>query len=135
MAAFTYPAGPHARRHGPRGYAGYDSYRPWLRDEFAFRCVFCLLREQWGRVRGTFDIDHFLPVASHPEHERTYDNLLYSCATCNAAKGRQIVPDPTQALLAGDVQVKEDGTIEGRTPAARRLIRVLGLDDPEYTEF
>jgi hypothetical protein len=33
------------------------------------------------------------------------------------------------------VQVREDGTIEGNTPAARRLIRALGLDDTEYTEF
>ncbi len=36
---FVYPTLPHVRRHGPRGYADYPSYRPWLRDEFAFRCV------------------------------------------------------------------------------------------------
>jgi hypothetical protein len=135
MAAFTYPARPDTRRHRPRGYAGYESYRPWLRDEFTFRCVYCLVREQWGRVRGTFDIDHSLPVASHPRLGRTYDNLLYCCATWNAAKGRRVLPDPCQALIAGDVDVNEDGNIVGRTAAARRLIRVLGLDDPEYTEF
>jgi hypothetical protein len=135
MSAFSYPADPHVRRHGPTGYAVYESYRPWLRDEFTFRCVFCLLREQWGHLRGTFDIDHFLPVSSHPEYERVYDNLLYCCVTCNAAKGKQIVADPSLVLLAADVQVHEDGTIEGRTAAARRLIRVLGLDDAEYTEF
>jgi hypothetical protein len=33
------------------------------------------------------------------------------------------------------VRVNEDGTIEADTPEARRLIRVLGLDDAEYTEF
>lgn len=49
---FNYPDAPHRRRHGPRGYADYASYRPWLRDEFTFRCVYCLLREQWGLVRG-----------------------------------------------------------------------------------
>jgi hypothetical protein len=49
MGAFTYPAQPHIRRHGTRGYAALESYSPWLRDEFAFRCVYCLLREQWGR--------------------------------------------------------------------------------------
>jgi hypothetical protein len=36
MTAFTYPAEPHRRRHGPQGYADAASYRPWLRDEFAF---------------------------------------------------------------------------------------------------
>ena len=24
----------HVRRYGPRGYRGYQSYKPWLRDEF-----------------------------------------------------------------------------------------------------
>lgn len=133
MAAFSYPPNPHTRQHGPQGYADYQSYRPWLRDEFGFRCVYCLLREQWGRLRGTFD--HFLPVAQHPERKRTYGNLLYSCATCNVAKGRQVLPDPCQVLVAADVRVKDDGTITALSPAARRLIRVLGLDDPEYTEF
>ena len=32
-------------------------------------------------------------------------------------------------------KVSEDGTIERRTRQARRLIRVLGLDGREYTEF
>jgi hypothetical protein len=132
---FTYPATPHQRRHGPQGYADYASYRPWLRDEFTFRCVYCLLREQWGVVRGTFALDHFLPVTLHPEKVTEYDNLVYSCAGCNAAKGSQQVPDPGQVLLGADVRVHENGSVEAVTPEARRLIRVLGLDDPEYTEF
>jgi hypothetical protein len=45
MSAFRYPAAPHARRHGPQGYADAESYRPWLRDEFAFRCIYSLFRE------------------------------------------------------------------------------------------
>ncbi len=135
MTAFRYPTLPHVRRHGPQGYADPDSFRPWLRDEFCFRCVYCLVREQWGRLRATFDIDHYLPVATHSALELTYDNLIYSCATCNSAKGDQQVPDPTQVLLAEEVRVHEDGTIAGRTPQARRLIRLLGLDGTESTEF
>jgi hypothetical protein len=46
-----------------------------------------------------------------------------------------LVPDPLTALVCADVWVNEDGTIERRTRQARRLIRVLGLDDREYTEF
>ena len=37
--------------------------------------------------------------------------------------------------MSADVWVNEDGTIEAHTRQARRLIRVLGLDDREYTEF
>ena len=39
---FDYPAPQEKRRHGPSGYRNYESYRPWLRDEFDFRCVYCL---------------------------------------------------------------------------------------------
>jgi hypothetical protein len=45
--AFIYPHHPHVRRHSPRGYRDYRSYKPWLRDEFDFRCVYCLWRERW----------------------------------------------------------------------------------------
>jgi hypothetical protein len=135
MTAFLYPPQPQVRRHGPRGYSTYESYRPWLRDEFAFRCVYCLLREQWGRTRGVFELDHYLPVSVHPEKEQTYDNLLYGCASCNAAKGAKLLPDPCQVFVSGDVWVNEDGTIGARTKAARKLVRMLGLDAPEYTEF
>ena len=60
-APFNYPALAHRQRHGPLGYADYESYRPWLRDEFAFRCVYCLFRETWGKLRGAFNLDHFQP--------------------------------------------------------------------------
>ena len=46
--AFTYPRRPHVRRHGPRGYRDYRAYKAWLRDEFAFQCVYCLWRERWS---------------------------------------------------------------------------------------
>jgi hypothetical protein len=44
---FQYPRQAHVRRHGPLGYVNYQSYKPWLRDEFEFRCVYCLWRERW----------------------------------------------------------------------------------------
>src|ERR1700682_3612702 len=44
---FAYPSEPHQRKHGPAGYTNYEEYKPWLRDEFTFRCVYCLERELW----------------------------------------------------------------------------------------
>ena len=73
---FAYPLAPHVRKHGPRGYHGYESYREWLRDEFNFRCVLCLFREQWPGAQA-FEIDHLLPRAKYPEKEYDYNNLLY----------------------------------------------------------
>src|SRR3977135_4178953 len=97
---FVYPPVPHVRRHGPAGYADYASYRPWLRDEFSFRCVYCLTREAWGPFRGQYAIDHFLPAALLPVETADYGNLLYSCITCNAAKGDRLVPDPLTVFVS-----------------------------------
>jgi hypothetical protein len=132
MSPFTYSPEPHVRRHGLQRYADVASERHWPRDEFTFRCVHCLFREQWGRLRSTFDVEYFRPFASHPGHTRSYNNLLYGRSACNVGKGKQLVADPLTALVCGDVWVNEDGTIEGRTRPARRLIRVLGLDDREF---
>ena len=125
MNPFVYPI-KRARRHGPIGYLDYNSYRPWLRDEFEFRCVYCLHREQWGIGVCDFAIDHFLPVSAQPDAELNYLNLFYSCLTCNLRKGSRRIDDPTQADVASALTVFETGQIVGTTSAARRLIRVLG---------
>ncbi len=133
---FQYPSGPHLRRHSPQGYRDYPRFRPWLRDEFAFRCVYCLRREQWELARGIFHIDHFLPVAHRPDLVTDYDNLLYVCASCNFAKGDRVVPNPLIVLTGGVVRVKADGTIHAdHHSEAARLIDLLGLNGPDYIKF
>jgi hypothetical protein len=135
MNPFSYPATAYPRKHGPHGYADADSFRPWLRDEFTFRCVYCLQREQWGKVRGSYDLDHFLPQAFHPKQSLAYHNLLYSCTACNTGKGGQRIPNPEHVLTGEEVWVNEDGTMIARTSDARRIVRKLGLEGPDYTEF
>jgi len=51
------------------------------------------------------------------------------------SKWARKLPNPEQALLTGDVEMHDDGRIEGKTRAARQLIRVPGLDDPVYNDF
>jgi hypothetical protein len=94
-----------------------------------------LLCEQWGRVRGSYGIDHFLPVVNHVGLALDYDNLLYACATCNSAKGRRQVPDPLHVLTSLNVQVGENGFLHATTPAAARLIKLLGLNGTVAVEF
>ncbi len=132
---FAYPSQPHQRRHGPQGYTDPVSFRPWLRDEFSFRCVYCLLREQWGRVRGIFDVEHFEPTSLHPDKATEYDNLLYACTTCNSAKRDRTLPDPLLVLTNAVVRVQEDGTLQVDSPEAARLIELLGLDSADANEF
>jgi hypothetical protein len=74
-------------------------------------------------------------VSRYPEQRVSYDNLLYSCTTCNEAKGAAVIADPCRVLLSGDVEIGADGVMNARTREARRLARVLGLDHPRMTEF
>jgi hypothetical protein len=134
-APFPYPDSPHVRRHGPRGYADYESYRPWLRDEFAFRCVYCLTREAWGPFIGVYAIDHFVPVAVRPDLALEYDNLLYACVSGNLSKGSRAAPDPLTVFLASTVQVAEDRVLHAGTPEAERVIELLSLNRPRLREF
>jgi 5-methylcytosine-specific restriction endonuclease McrA len=97
---FDYPEPQGTRRHGPANYAGYASYRPWLRDEFDFRCVYCLKRETWGQVTFEFELDHFEPQSLNPQLRLDYVNLVYACRRCNAVKRDQTVADPFRLLRA-----------------------------------
>ena len=110
---FLYPATPLVRRHEPRGYANYSECRNWLRDDFSFRCVYCLLREVW--VPGGFHLDHFVPTSIRPDLATQYDNLLYCCGPCNLGKSDARLPDPTSALLESTVEVDDSGFLVAKT--------------------
>jgi hypothetical protein len=135
ITAFEYPAHPHGRRHGPAGYSDYESFREWLRDEFSYRCVFCLQREQWTRFNASFHIDHFVPQSVNSSLLCEYDNLLYICATCNSRKGDLNVPNPCEIAFGECVEVLPNGTIESRNATGELLIDLLRLDDDVLTGY
>ena len=134
MTAYRYLASPHCRRHGPTGYTDLESFRPWLRDEFSFRCVYCLERETWSNLVAAFEIDHFLPVSLHPDKSLDYDNLLYACRACNAVKRQLRVRDPLKVLLSDSVIANGDGRLEVKARADRRLVDLMDLNRPAYVE-
>jgi hypothetical protein len=134
MRAFNYPAAPMVRLHGPRGYKDYESYRPWLRDEFAFRCAYCLAREKWGRVTGEYDLDHFVPQRTNPARKADYDNLVYACRRCNSAKSGASVPDP-MGMTAQALRVQPDGTLQPCSADAEALVWKLDLNGPRMVQW
>jgi hypothetical protein len=135
MRGFEYPTEPHVRRHGPGGYKDYESYRDWVRDEFMFRCVYCLHREKWYGRGATFHIEHFIPVAEDASGTLEYANLLYGCATCNTAKlGILGVPNPCRAAFANCVRIKDDGQVEALNKTGRSLIEKLRLNNSKNIE-
>ncbi len=132
---FTYPTVPHVRKHGPSGYKIYESYRDRLRDEFSFRCVFCMNREQWGVGLGIWDIDHLVPQSLFPLGILLYENLLYVCRQCNLNKSNHFVTDPCQVAFGRCLVVQEDGTIDALNEAGELLIKNLRLNNEDYRQF
>jgi HNH endonuclease len=128
---FAYSTAPHARSHGPRGYKDYADFKPFLRDEFAFRCAYCLDRERWYPNRGgSFSVDHFSPKAVDPGRETDYDNLVYACVRCNSNKQAAVVGlDPTTRAFGDHFRVDGGGRIEGLSPEAADMIDDLKLND------
>jgi hypothetical protein len=129
---FQYPSKAHRRVHGPRGHASYQAYKPWLRDEFEFRCVYCLTRERW-RDDGqySFTIDHVKPKSRYVDLTADYDNLVYCCARCNTLKSTKLgLPDPCNSTLAKHLK-QGSGYFIASTPLGKRLIEYLRLNSPE----
>jgi hypothetical protein len=126
---FLYPAQVHVRKHGPV-YTNYESYRPWIEDEFLFRCVYCLTRKVWTWM-APLDLEHVVSQSSDPTMANDYDNLVLACRRCNALKGTGTVPDPCKIALGACIRIETDGTPTPLNKHGKRMIRNLRLDDPE----
>jgi HNH endonuclease len=135
MTPFDYPPFPHRRQHAPMGYLATASFRPWLRDEFSFRCVYCLRRERWEPGASGFEIEHVLPVGRHPELALAYSNLVYACSICNLAKRDLAIADPIRVFTSKDLMVERDGRLTPLTNAASILVQQMDLNDPNYVTW
>lgn len=126
------------RKHGPEGYSNYSHHRPWLRDEFDFRCVYCLKREQWCFQLNDFELDHQVAQSIAPELCRDYMNLVYACHNCNHRKGNKALPSPDKVAFGACLEVITTGGRTGEIVALNddgtRLIDELGLDQKKITE-
>ena len=134
--AFTYSRSLHVHRHGPRGYRNYRAYKPWLRDEFDFRCVYCLWRERWcAEGDHLFSVDHLLPQTTHPEHSCDYDNLVYAYGQCNALKqDAETVINPCEEALGHYLGIQSDGSVRPLTARGAEQIALCRLNRPRLVE-
>ena len=131
-APFVYPETPHRRKHDPAGYANYQDYKPWLRDEFTFRCVYCLEREMWYPDRaGSFSGDHVVAQKDDPSRVCDYTNLVYACTRCNCLKSRVRLLDPTAVQFGQHLRIESDGMVHALSKEGEFLVRQLHLNkDP-----
>jgi hypothetical protein len=129
LTPFVYADVPHQRKHGPQGYANYQEYKDWLRDEFVFRCVYCLEREMWYPNRAAaFSVDHVVPQSEDDALICIYGNLVYACVRCNSAKQDVNLIDPTATAFGQHLRVEADGRITALTVEGQDLIDLLHLD-------
>lgn len=127
---FAYSSGPHHRKHGPRGYENYESYRDWIRDDFSYRCVFSLFRETWPGC--SLHVDHLISQKQRPDLICSYENLILLEGRANLAKGKKYLPDPGQIDLSQCLFVhtkgQRVGEIEALNPDGRRIVDTLRLN-------
>jgi hypothetical protein len=139
VSPFKYPSAIHVRRHGPVGYSAYKHFRPWLRDEFCFRCVYCLWRENWCFQDSDFEVDHEVAQSLAPELCRDYANLVYACHNCNKRKGNKRLPSPAKIAFGASMEVitsgEQCGAIHPLNDDGIRLVDELALDCPKITRM
>jgi HNH endonuclease len=113
------PSEPIERSCRPPQVGDYARYRACLRKDFSFRCAYCQSHETEigsGRAYGGFEIDHFRPKIQFRALRTRYDNLFWSCAECNRAKGdtwpsREEIEkeyrfvDPTREILSDHLEL------------------------------
>ncbi|MEM7198880.1 MAG: HNH endonuclease [Planctomycetota bacterium] len=117
------------RFHGPRGYSDYRRYKDWLRDEFAFRCVWCLTREVWTGSTKHFHVEHHEPRALGGA-ETDYDNLYYACGRCNYAKGATPLPVEPETFWSR-TRVADDGHLVTECVDCSEVVLILHLNSTE----
>lgn len=129
---YRYPTQPRTRRHGPAGYKDYRDYRPWLEDEFLFRCVYCLKRQKWAHT-DIWSVDHLIPQVEAAELECDYNNLVLTCQWCNNRKLADSVPDPVAVAYGNCLRIDDStGEVRSLDKDGEILIRVLKLNSLEH---
>lgn len=136
-AVFDYPALPTQRRHGPRGYTSSASFKPWLRDEFSFRCLYCLCRERWEpNGSDAFSVEHLFPRSAFPLRSGDYDELVYACCICNSSRADAPLPfDPSRVPLHNHLQAESTGLVRGSTLEGETIIEIFRLNRPSLVGF
>jgi len=128
------------RRNRPSEiFVDYRRYKPYLRRDFEYQCIFCTIHEvEWGGYLH-FHVEHYRPKSRFPHLINDYDNLLYSCDVCNRYKGDDWPSDNPVSDGCGYLDPCEydfdehfsylpDGTVCGLSPVANYMIERLHLN-------
>jgi len=136
QTAFAYAVRPHTRRHGPQGYRDDDNYKPWLRDEYFFRCLYCCCREVWFPDGDrAFSVEHLQPRSTASPGLTPYDTLAYACCQCNALRQAALLPVNPEIGLGLHLEIIPTGAIRALSAEGMESIQICRLDRPNLTAF
>lgn len=110
--------------------------KKFLSRDFAKKCAYCKIRE--GDLAGpdSFEKDHFIPVSSGGNDE--YDNLYYSCTSCNGRAGKsdfwsKTLLDPCKDDIWGvHVNISDKFQCEATTDQGMEYIKTFKLNRKSY---
>ncbi len=135
------------RQHAPLPGRPYKTYKPFLREDFNFRCAYCEINElSFGGMRS-FTVDHFRPKKKFPELISQYGNLYYACRDCNNwkhdhwpgpaldKKGFQFADPCSTDIYGVHLLEQEDGTLECLTNIGRYTFEHVRLDREDLVDW
>jgi hypothetical protein len=140
---FVFPKACHVRRNRPGPFPTYQQYKPFLRDEFEKRCVYCRMPDT---IKGheSYGTDHYRPKSLFPQFATTYSNLFYCCNPCNSRKGHywppkgrvrtHFIPNPCDHEVFKHLRFVEEH-VEAKTVSGEVARDLLDLNDPEVVAF
>jgi hypothetical protein len=129
------------RRTSTPKHKAYQRYKPYLREDFAYACVYCGMHENEAGGPRFFTVEHFRPKSRFPQLATEYTNLLYACSVCNTYKSNDWPHDDPLAAGAGYLDpcehdydqhfgLAEAFVLIGHTAVARYMIDRLHLNRP-----
>ena len=137
---FWYPTKKHQRTETPPVYANYRNYKPYLKDEFSGRCVYCRKADS-DQDSGSFHVEHYKPKLMFSDLVNVYSNLFYACASCNRFKGKYWSAEQSKQVLnpcdhvMSQHLVFESELVEKRSSQGGFNIELLRLNNAETVSY
>lgn len=131
---FSYPSSRHTRTESPPHYRDYSAYKPFLRKEFEYHCVYCRMPDTYLQQVDYFSVDHYRPKSIYGTLTNVYSNLYYCCKKCNDRKksvwrknAREFVPNPCDHWMTQHLRYEAERVVT-HSPAGKFTVELLQLN-------
>jgi len=140
---FLYPKSQHRRRLAPGPFSRHQPYKPFLRDEFRQRCVYCRRPDSvHPHDHKSFVVEHYRPKSLFPQSSCDYGNLFYACKSCNDFKrdywprseSEPVLPNPCDHVMLNHLRF-DDGQVRAQSHHGEFTVELLQLDQEAVVQW